>query len=166
MSHGVFATVGVMLTAYAGLNLISGITSAGYRVVGLYPRQCAFVAVGRGLEYTVLVGLVVAGQQPMVCAAGFLVTRATFTCILLADYSLKTPWARPQKFGSSLRAVRRLALPSISYLGLTLGTIFRNQGMLVVASLAAPTLLVPLDTTMLLTNSFYQLFGLLRWRDA
>jgi O-antigen/teichoic acid export membrane protein len=139
---------------------LSGISSAGYRAVGLFTRQLVFVTLASLADYVVLMGLLLADGRPQVLALGLLAMRAASTCLLLVDFRRVTPWFR-LKAPVDIRCLRRLVGPSLGFLGFPVGNIVQNQGMLMVAALVAPGQVVLLNTTRTVTNSLYQLGALI-----
>jgi O-antigen/teichoic acid export membrane protein len=152
--------VGTSLVLYGALAVLSGISSAGYRAVGLFARQLVFVTLASLLDYGVLMGLLLLDGRPAVLAFGLLAMRAVSTCLLVVDFRRMTPWFR-LRTAVDITRLRPLVGPSLGYLGFPVGNIVQNQGMLVVAALVAPGQVVLLNTTRTVTNSLYQVGALI-----
>ena len=144
MTPAASMVVGTSLVLYGALAVLSGISSAGYRAVGLFARQLVFVTLASLLDYVVLMGLLLIDGRPAVLALGLLAIRAVSTLLLFVDFRRVTPWFR-LRTRVDVNCLRRLVGPSLGYLGFPVGNIVQNQGMLMVAALVAPGQVVLLN---------------------
>jgi O-antigen/teichoic acid export membrane protein len=123
------------LTAYGLLILTANSVVSISRCAGNYALGTTVITTTWGLEWLAALSLVVAGHQPPTVALAFLIVRALGLSCLWAIIRRKIPWLVLGWRFARWSVIQRLTKPALAFLGMPLGMMLSNQGMITILSI-------------------------------
>jgi O-antigen/teichoic acid export membrane protein len=136
--------------------------SVGYRCTGNYARGVLIGNVVRFAEFFLMIGVVWYGAGPVVAAAIFLVAGVVGRFVVRVDIKRLCPWLQYGFKHTHIEHARRLFRPGIASMGLSLSSVFANQGVITVIGMTlGPTAVVLFSTMRTLTRSAFQIVNMI-----
>lgn len=146
------------------IGLQYGLISAGYRCDGNNNIPIWINNAFRILEFIVLVILLKNDYGPVSVVISLVTIRLInyiFSTYILFIYS---PWINFGIKYFKFARIKEMLIPSISYMSIPIGSIMKNQGLIMIVGIYLPTpLIVMFSTTRTLTNSCTQLMGIINY---
>ncbi len=151
------AAILTVLGAYVLLGRQAAIIQAGFRCDGNYAIGRMLMTFGRLAEFIAQIMVALATGSMFAAAVASLTVRFASLALFMIALSRRSPWLRHGFVHASRQTIRRLIGPAFSFLGMSMGHVLSNQGMVqVVASFLGPTAVVILSLHRTLTNACFQ----------
>lgn len=156
------ALITLLLLCHAAVSQQTGLIQAGFRCEGATALGVNWINLVRMGELLLTVAMVSSGSAPLMLAAAILFLRLLGTALMRAHLYRIAPWLGFGWRHARLREIRRLAGPAFAFMAFPLGYALKNQGIvLVIGRSLGPVAVVAFTTTRTLTNSVYQLMGII-----
>lgn len=156
-THFEVAAIVLVLTFYVLTGLQNSLLVASFRCEGNYALGALCSNLLRLSEYSVSAIAVVFGATPLLTACLFLLVRGTGTFGIWLILKRKSPWIVCGYKQAKLTTARRLAVPSIAYMGFPLGNALINQGIVtVIGVVLGSTAVVVFSTVRTLSRIAFQ----------
>jgi O-antigen/teichoic acid export membrane protein len=129
----------LVLSVSAAIALLFGAAGAGMKATGHFALMVTGAATMRAADAVVLVCGALAGLSFVEIALLSLLVQALTAAPFVLVFYRHEPWLIPGREGASLAHIRRLFLPSLSYLSYALGSLLSIQGVaLLVGAVLGP----------------------------
>ncbi|MGB5835220.1 MAG: hypothetical protein WBG92_24985 [Thiohalocapsa sp.] len=147
-----------LLAAQVFLQLLDGVTHAGFRANSQYARHVAFQATTRLLQFGGIWLAAILGGGPVAAAGAFLGVRLLTTPLFALVLVLRHRWLSFGVSHASTHELRRLYRPALANMAIPLGNALNLQGMvLVVGAVLGPVAVVVFATLRTLTRLALQM---------
>jgi len=152
-----------LLSVYALVILHAGLFMSGFRCDGNYAFSILVDSLIRITEFVAAMFAVALSARPIAVAGVLLVARILGTIVKGWLMLRKSPWLR-EGFGRvRIAAVRRLALPALSYMAFPAGNALSLQGMVVVIGFVlGPVAVATFSAMRTLTRFAFQIADIIR----
>jgi O-antigen/teichoic acid export membrane protein len=158
MSTEVIRWVLWLLASQVFLQLLDGLTHAGFRANSQYARHVAFQATTRLLQFGGIWLAAILDAGPVAAAGAFLGVRLLTTPLFALVLVLRHRWLSYGVSHASTRELRRLYRPALANMAIPLGNALNIQGMvLVVGAVLGPVAVVVFSTLRTLTRLALQM---------
>lgn len=152
----------LLLLCSAAVSQQTMLIQAGFRCEGAMALGVNWTNLVRVGDLLITAGGLLTGCMPLMVAAATLCLRVASTLLMRIHLYRMAPWLSFGWRSARLGHIRRLAGPSFSFMAFALGNALKNQGIvLVVGRFLGPVAVVVFTTARTLTNSVYQLMGII-----
>jgi O-antigen/teichoic acid export membrane protein len=161
-NHSQVISVVILLTLYVLVGLQTRLMMAGFRCDGNYAKGEFLNHLVRLSEFGSVALAVYFGAYPVIAAMGFLGVRCLGMVVIRIFLGMRSPWIIYDYRQATLKAIKRLARPAVTFMALPVGMILKDQGMITVLGITlGPLAVTVFSTVRTLVNAGYQLMGMI-----